>query len=72
MRKICILLLMTSVLNMLCRTIGSAIQVTHILTEILFTCSTNKGVLKLILIVDLSVSLLSSVRFLPHISDTLL
>ena len=57
---------------MSCRTIGSAIQVTHILTEILFTCSTNKGVLKLILIVDLSVSLLSSVRFLPHISDTLL
>ena len=72
MRKICILLLMNSVLNMSFRTIGSAIQVTYILTEFLFTCSTNKGVLKLILIVDLSVSLLSSVRFLPHLSDTLL
>ena len=53
-------------------TIGSAIQATYILTEFLFTCPTNKGVLKLALIVYLSVSLLSSVRFLRHISDALL
>ena len=60
------------VLNTSFRTIDSAIQVTCILTEFLSTCSTNKGVLKLTLIVDLSVSLLSSVRLLPHISDALL
>ena len=54
------------------RAIGSAIQVTYILTEFLFTYSTNKGVLKLTLIVDLSVSLLSSLRLLPRTGDALL